>query len=59
MPHLVIVFDEFAEFKARYKEESKKLISIARLGRSWVFILFWPLKILKLPLTRNIAEFDL
>jgi S-DNA-T family DNA segregation ATPase FtsK/SpoIIIE len=34
MPHLVIVFDEFAEFKARYKEESKKLISIARLGRS-------------------------
>ena len=34
MPHLVIIFDEFAEFKTRYKEESKKLISIARLGRS-------------------------
>jgi len=34
LPRLVIVFDEFAEFKSRYKEESKKLISIARLGRS-------------------------
>jgi S-DNA-T family DNA segregation ATPase FtsK/SpoIIIE len=34
LPHLVIVFDEFAEFKARNPEESKRLISIARLGRS-------------------------
>lgn len=34
MPHLVIIFDEFAEFKERHKEESKKLISIARRGRS-------------------------
>ncbi|MBU1339063.1 MAG: hypothetical protein KKD56_08350, partial [Acidobacteria bacterium] len=34
LPRLVIVFDEFAEFKSRYKEESKKLISIARVGRS-------------------------
>ncbi len=34
LPRLVIVFDEFAEFKQRHPEESKKLISIARLGRS-------------------------
>jgi len=34
LPHLVIVFDEFAEFKNRHPEESKRLISIARLGRS-------------------------
>jgi S-DNA-T family DNA segregation ATPase FtsK/SpoIIIE len=34
LPHLVIVFDEFAEFKNRNPEESKRLISIARLGRS-------------------------
>ncbi len=34
MPRLVIVFDEFAEFKQRNPEESKRLISFARLGRS-------------------------
>jgi len=34
MPRLVIVFDEFAEFKQRNPVESKKLISIARQGRS-------------------------
>jgi S-DNA-T family DNA segregation ATPase FtsK/SpoIIIE len=34
LPHLVVVFDEFAEFKSRHPEESKRLISIARLGRS-------------------------
>lgn len=34
MPRLVIVFDEFAEFKQRNPAESKKLISIARQGRS-------------------------
>jgi DNA segregation ATPase FtsK/SpoIIIE, S-DNA-T family len=34
LPHLVIVFDEFAEFKSKHPEESKRLISIARLGRS-------------------------
>lgn len=34
LPHLVVVFDEFAEFKNRHPEESKRLISIARLGRS-------------------------
>lgn len=34
MPRLVIVFDEFAEFKLRNPVESKKLISIARQGRS-------------------------
>lgn len=34
MPRLIIVFDEFAEFKQRNPDESKKLISIARQGRS-------------------------
>lgn len=34
LPHLVIVFDEFAEFKQRHPAESKRLISIARQGRS-------------------------
>ncbi len=34
LPRLLIVFDEFAEFKQRNPEESKKLISIARQGRS-------------------------
>ena len=34
LPRLVIVFDEFAEFKLRNPEESKRLISIARQGRS-------------------------
>ncbi|MFV2043578.1 MAG: FtsK/SpoIIIE domain-containing protein [Anaerolineales bacterium] len=34
LPRLVIVFDEFAEFKSRNPEESKRLISIARQGRS-------------------------
>lgn len=34
LPRLVIIFDEFAEFKQRHIEESKRLISIARLGRS-------------------------
>lgn len=34
LPRLIIVFDEFAEFKQRNPVESKKLISIARQGRS-------------------------
>ena len=34
LPRLMIVFDEFAEFKQRNPVESKKLISIARQGRS-------------------------
>jgi DNA segregation ATPase FtsK/SpoIIIE, S-DNA-T family len=34
LPRLLVVFDEFAEFKARNPEESKKLIGIARQGRS-------------------------
>ncbi len=34
LPRLLIVFDEFAEFKQRNPEESKRLISIARQGRS-------------------------
>lgn len=34
MPRLLIIFDEFAEFKQRNPDESKKLISIARQGRS-------------------------
>ncbi len=34
LPRLVIIFDEFAEFKQRHPEESRRLISIARLGRS-------------------------
>lgn len=34
LPRLLIVFDEFAEFKSRNPAESKKLISIARQGRS-------------------------
>jgi S-DNA-T family DNA segregation ATPase FtsK/SpoIIIE len=34
LPRLVIVFDEFAEFQERHPEESKKMINIARVGRS-------------------------
>lgn len=34
LPRLVVIFDEFAEFKQRNPEQSKKLISIARQGRS-------------------------
>lgn len=34
LPRLLIIFDEFAEFKQRHPEESRRLISIARLGRS-------------------------
>lgn len=34
LPRLLIVFDEFAEFKTRNPEESRKLIGIARQGRS-------------------------
>ncbi len=34
LPRLVIIFDEFAEFKQRNPESSKKLISISRQGRS-------------------------
>jgi S-DNA-T family DNA segregation ATPase FtsK/SpoIIIE len=34
LPHLVVAFDEFAEFKQRNPEEIKRLISIARQGRS-------------------------
>ncbi len=34
LPRLIIVFDEFAEFKQRNPQESKRLISIARQGRS-------------------------
>jgi len=34
LPRLVIVFDEFAEFQERHPEESKRMINIARVGRS-------------------------
>lgn len=34
IPRLVIIFDEFAEFQERHPEESKKMINIARVGRS-------------------------
>jgi S-DNA-T family DNA segregation ATPase FtsK/SpoIIIE len=34
LPRLIIIFDEFAEFKNRYKDESQNLISIACQGRS-------------------------
>jgi DNA segregation ATPase FtsK/SpoIIIE, S-DNA-T family len=34
LPRLVIIFDEFAEFKQQHPEESKRLINIARQGRS-------------------------
>ncbi len=34
LPRLLIVFDEFAEFKTRNPVESRKLIGIARQGRS-------------------------
>ena len=34
LPRLLIVFDEFAEFKTRNPTESRKLIGIARQGRS-------------------------
>lgn len=35
LPRLVIIFDEFAEFKQRNPEESKKLIVISRQGRAY------------------------
>ena len=34
LPRLVIIFDEFAEFKQKHPIESKRLINIARQGRS-------------------------
>ena len=34
LPRLVVVFDEFAEFRQRHPVESRRLISIARQGRS-------------------------
>lgn len=34
LPRLVIIFDEFAEFKDQHPDESRKLINIARQGRS-------------------------
>lgn len=34
IPRLVIIFDEYAEFKDRHPNECQKLISIARVGRS-------------------------
>ncbi len=34
LPRLIIIFDEFAEFKDQHPEESQKLINIARQGRS-------------------------
>jgi DNA segregation ATPase FtsK/SpoIIIE, S-DNA-T family len=34
LPRLIIVFDEFAEFKDQHAEESKSLINLARQGRS-------------------------
>ncbi len=34
IPRLIIIFDEFAEFQEHHQEESKKLINIARVGRS-------------------------
>lgn len=34
LPRLIIIFDEFAEFKELHPEESRKLIGFARKGRS-------------------------
>lgn len=34
MPHMLIVVDEFAELKAEYPESLKRLVSVARTGRS-------------------------
>lgn len=34
MPHMLIVVDEFAELKAQYPDFLKKLVSVARIGRS-------------------------
>lgn len=34
LPRLVVIFDEFAEFKAVHPAETERLISIARQGRS-------------------------
>jgi S-DNA-T family DNA segregation ATPase FtsK/SpoIIIE len=34
MPHLIIIFDEFAEFRDQHPEESQKLVSFFRKGRS-------------------------
>ena len=34
LPRLVVIFDEFAEFKDRHPDEADKLISIARKGRT-------------------------
>lgn len=35
LPRLLVVFDEFAAFKARNEAESKKLVSIASQGRAY------------------------
>jgi len=34
LPRLIVIFDEFAEFRDQHAEESRKLINIARQGRS-------------------------
>jgi S-DNA-T family DNA segregation ATPase FtsK/SpoIIIE len=34
LPRLVVIFDEFAQFKLKHPEESKSLIEISRKGRS-------------------------
>jgi len=34
LPRLIIIFDEFAEFKDQHPDEARKLINIARQGRS-------------------------
>lgn len=34
LPRLIIIFDEYAEFKDRHPDETRKLINIARQGRS-------------------------
>lgn len=34
LPRLIIIFDEFAEFKDQHPDDSRKLINIARQGRS-------------------------
>ena len=34
LPHLIIIMDEFAQFKTQYSEYMQKLIDIAQIGRS-------------------------
>lgn len=34
LPHIIIIMDEFAQFKAKHNEYMQKLINIAQIGRS-------------------------